>query len=81
MNKGTLAEQSGRGVGFSEAGHCHAMLSHFSCVRLYDSMDCSLPGSSVHGILQARILEWAAISFSRGRPLCMIIMTSLAINK
>ena len=31
-------------------------------------MDCSLPGSSVHGILQARILEWAAISFSRDRP-------------
>ena len=29
-------------------------------------MDCSLPGSSVHGIFQARILEWAAISFSRG---------------
>ena len=29
-------------------------------------MDCSLPGSSVHGVLQARILEWAAISFSRG---------------
>ena len=29
-------------------------------------MDCSLPGSSVHGILQARILEWIAISFSRG---------------
>jgi len=28
-------------------------------------MDCSLPGSSVYGILQARILEWAAISFSR----------------
>ena len=33
---------------------------------LYDPMDCSPPGSSVHGILQARILEWAAISFSRG---------------
>ena len=31
-----------------------------------DSMDCSLPGSSVHGILQVRILEWVAISFSRG---------------
>ena len=31
-----------------------------------DHMDCSLPGSSVHGILQARILEWVAISFSRG---------------
>ena len=33
---------------------------------LCDPMDCSLPGSSVHGILQARILEWVAISFSRG---------------
>ena len=31
-------------------------------------MDCSFPGSSVHGILQARILEWVAISFSRGSP-------------
>ena len=29
-------------------------------------MDCSLPGSSIHGIFQARVLEWAAISFSRG---------------
>ena len=34
------------------------------CVTLCDSMDCSPPGSSVHGILQARILEWVAISFS-----------------
>ena len=33
---------------------------------LCDPMDCSLPGSSVHGILQARILEWIVISFSRG---------------
>ena len=31
-------------------------------------MDCSLPGSSVHEIFQARILEWVAISFSRGSP-------------
>ena len=31
-----------------------------------DPMDCSLPGSSVHGVFQARILEWVAISFSRG---------------
>ena len=37
-----------------------------SRVRLCDPMDCSPPGSSVHGILQARILEWDAISFSRG---------------
>ena len=38
-----------------------------SCVWLFcDLMDCSLPGSSVHGISQARILEWVAVSFSRG---------------
>ena len=35
------------------------------CLTLCDPMGCSLPGSSVHGILPARILEWAAISFSR----------------
>ena len=37
-----------------------------SRVRLCDPVDCSPPVSSVHGILQARILEWVAISFSRG---------------
>ena len=36
------------------------------CLTLGDSMDCILPGSSLHGILQARILEWVAISSSRG---------------
>ena len=36
------------------------------CQTLCDPMDCSLPGSSVHGIFQVRILEWVAISFSRG---------------
>ena len=36
------------------------------CLNLFDSMDCSLPGSSVHGIIQAKILEWVAISFARG---------------
>ena len=35
-----------------------------SCPTLSDLMDCSLPGSSVHGILQARVLEWGAIAFS-----------------
>ena len=35
---------------------------------LCDSLDCSLPGSSVHGILQARILEWVVIPFSRDLP-------------
>ena len=37
-----------------------------SCPPLCDPMDCSPPGSSVHGISQARILEWVAISFSTG---------------
>ena len=37
-----------------------------SCSGLCNPMDCNLPGSSVHGIFQARILEWVAISFSRG---------------
>ena len=37
-----------------------------SCPTLCDFMDCSPPGFSVHGILQARMLEWVAISFSRG---------------
>ena len=35
-----------------------------SCPTPSDSMDCSLPGSSVHGIFQARVLEWGAIAFS-----------------
>ena len=36
-----------------------------SCPTLRDPMDCSLPGSSVHGIFQARVLEWGAIAFSK----------------
>ena len=36
------------------------------CPTLCDPMDCSLPASSIHGIFQARVLEWVAISFSRG---------------
>ena len=36
-----------------------------SCLTLWDSVDCSLPGPSVHEISQARVLEWVAISFSR----------------
>ena len=35
-----------------------------SCPTLHDPMDCSLPGSSIHGIFQARVLEWVAIAFS-----------------
>ena len=47
---------------WSETWKCWS-LSH---VWLCDPMDCSPPGFSVHGILQARILDWVAISFSRG---------------
>ena len=45
-------------------GNC--LLSLQLCPTLGDSMNCSLPGSSVHGILQARILEWVAMPSSRG---------------
>ena len=40
------------------------LLSHFSRVRLYDPIDGSPPGSSIHGIFQATVLEWGAIAFS-----------------
>ena len=45
---------------------CCGCLVTKSCPALCDSMDCIPPGFSVHGILQARIVEWIAISFSRG---------------
>ena len=51
------------GVGFGEEWMCSVIQS---CLTLCDPMDCSLSGSSIHGILQARILEWIAIPFSRG---------------
>ena len=44
-------------------GTCACVLSHFSCVQLF-ATPCSLPGSSVHGILQARILECSAMPSS-----------------
>ena len=43
----------------------YAYVYMLSCVRLCDPMDCSPPGSSVHGILQGGILQWVAIPFSR----------------
>ena len=55
----------------TEEGKCQLMyiqLMHalvLSPVQLCDPMDCSLPGSSVHGILQAKILDWVATPFSR----------------
>ena len=42
-----------------------------SCPTLSDPMDCSLPGSSIHGIFQARVLEWGAIAFSASSKLVL----------
>ena len=62
-------------LGFSNTGvGCHFLLQCMkvksesevaqSCPNLCDPMDCSLPGSSIHEIFQARVLEWGAIAFS-----------------
>ena len=56
------------GVGFHFLLQCMKVKSESEvaqlCPTLHDPMDCSLPGSSVHGIFQARVLEWGAIAFS-----------------
>ena len=44
------------------------------CPTLSDPMDCSLPGSSIHGIFQARVLEWGAIAFS-------VVVLYILLNK
>ena len=49
----------------AEGYFCRCLVAKL-CLTVCSPMDCSLPGSSVHGILQARILQWAAFSFSRG---------------
>ena len=49
-------------------GACLCAKSVQSCLTLYDPVDCSLAGSSVRGILQARTLEWVALPSSRGLP-------------
>ena len=45
------------------------------CPTLRDPMDCSLPGSSIHGIFQARVLEWGAIAFSD--PIAYLLVNQL----
>ena len=67
------AHQASLSLGFSRQEHCSGLpfpspmceseVSQ-SCPTLSDPMDWSLPGSSVHGIFQARVLEWVAIAFS-----------------
>ena len=44
-----------------------------SCPTLSDPMDCSLPSSSIHGIFQARVLEWGAIAFSEQRTIYWVL--------
>ena len=56
------------------------------CPTLSDPMDCSLPGSSVHGIFQARVLEWGAIAFSGGHSIVsdfsvILLKTLIGIGK
>ena len=54
-----------------------------SCLTLSDPMDCSPPGSSVHGIFQARVLEWGAIAFSEKDiyyPLKIIYLAALGLS-
>ena len=58
LDKNSTHEMKVKVKSESEAAH--------SCPTLCNPMDCSLPGSSVHGIFQAIVLEWIAISFSRG---------------
>ena len=68
------AYQAPPSLGFSRQVGCHFLLQCMkvksesevaqSCLTPSDPIDCSLPGSSVHGIFQARVLEWGAIAFS-----------------
>ena len=58
-----------------------------SCPTLHDHMDCSLPGSSVHGICQARVLEWGAIAFFVVKPdtyqfgvICLFLWSFFALH-
>ena len=68
---------------------CHCLLQYMkgksesevsqSCPTLSDPMDCSLPVSFIHGIFQARVLEWGAIAFSAPRVRCMFIHKSVYV--
>ena len=64
---------------YIERGNCNYSRSEWvivtqSCSTLCDPMSCSLPGSSVYGIFQARILEWVAISFSKYSHKCLLVL-------
>ena len=74
-DRGTLAkivkliqfqENTETGLKWTKTWADYLEVKWLSRVQLFATPDCSLPGSSIHGILQAIILEWVAISFSRG---------------
>ena len=70
VDKFVMNEMQSRGRAFKHSWcvlSCRLIKSHLT---LYDPKECLLPGSSVRGLLQARILEWAAISSSRGSSWC-----------
>ena len=68
-NAGDMGSMPGQGTNVLHAACvCVCVLVIQSCLTLCDPMDCSPPDSSVHGILQARILEWVAIPFQRNPP-------------
>ena len=73
----TPAHQAPPSLGFSRQEHWSALPFPSpmheseivqSCPTLRNPMDCSLTGSSIHGIFQARVLDWVAIAFSKPRP-------------
>ena len=57
----------------THAAAATAAKSFQSCPTLSDPMDCSLPGSPIHGIVQARVLEWVAIASSATFHICVFI--------
>ena len=69
---------------------CHFLLQYMkvksesevtqSCLTLSDPMDCSLPGSSIHGIFQARVLEWGAIALSDRLVWCALFIRCYMVN-
>ena len=70
---------------------CHLLLQYMkvkserevaqSCPTLSDPMDCSPPGSSVHGVFQPIVLEWGAIAFSHVRDYCQCNSSFLALSR
>ena len=64
LSLGFSRQEHWRGLPFPSPLHESESEVAQSCLTLSDPMDCSLPGSSIHGICQARILEWVALAFS-----------------